>query len=275
MPRPGLRRIRPSALRFALVWSAVVFVFFSIPRSKLGSYMLPGIPAIAILSGYGLSLLPRIDPQRVARMLRNLASFNLVIAIAALVVAPHIKELRALPELRLDLQLGVGAMAAGTVLAKLIWSRTHRAMAVVGAIALGMIVTLGAMVKAREDAAALDSYRELARAIARELRPGCVMASYRHHVQALPFYTDWREALVGYRGELAPWGWSGEAGATFINSDDILRALWSSSQCVILVINQRDLKVMGPTLRPPPEQIGSEGKKSAITNRPVSTMVNN
>jgi hypothetical protein len=42
-----------------------------------------------------------------------------------------------------------------------------------------------------------------------------------------------------------------------------------------LVINQRDLGVLGPTLTPPPRQIGSEGKKRAITNRPVSTIVNN
>jgi len=263
-----------SALRFAAVWFAVVLVFFSVPRSKLGSYILPGIPAVAILSGYGLSLLPRIDPRRVARMLRNLAAFNLVIAIAALVVASHIRELRALPALRLDLLIGVGAMAAGTVAANLIWSRTHRAIPVVGAIALGMMVVLGTMVKARGDAAAMDSYRELAHAMTRELRPGCVMASYRHHVQALPFYTGWREALVGYRGELAPWGWSGDAAATFISTDDVLRALWSSGQCVILVINQRDLAVLGPTLRPPPRQIGSEGKKRAISNQPFSKIVN-
>ena len=263
-----------SALRFALIWFAVVFVFFSIPRSKLGSYILPGIPAAAILAGYGLSLLPRIDPRRVVRMLGILASLNIVIAITALLIAPHIKELRALPALRLDLLIGVGAMAAGTVAASLLWRATRRVSAVAGAIALGMIVTLGTLAKAREDAAALDSYRVLARAIARELRPGCVMASYHHHVQALPFYTGWREVLVGYRGELAPWGSSADAASAFIGTDDALRSIWGSGKCVILVINQRDFRILGPTLTPPPGRIGSEGKKLAITNLRVSTIVN-
>ena len=141
-------------------------------------------------------------------------------------------------------------------------------------IALGMIVTLGATGKAREDAAALDSYRELARAIAGELRPGCMMASYRHHVQALPFYTGWREVLVGYRGELAPWGSSADAAGTFIATDDALRSLWQSGKCLILVINRRDFTVLSPTLVPAPRQIGSEGKKLALTNQRVSTTVN-
>jgi len=263
-----------SALRFTLIWFAVVFLFFSIPRSKLGSYILPGIPAAAILAGYGLSLLPQIDPRRVSRGLGILASLNIVIALATLLVVPHVKELRALPALRLDLLIGLGAMAAGSVAASLLWRATRHAPAVAGAIALGMIVTLGAMAKAREDAAALDSYRELARAIAHELRPGCVMASYRHHVQALPFYTGWPEVLVGYRGELAPWGSSVDAAAAFINTDDALRSVWGSGRCVILVINRPDFEVVGPTLTPQPRRIGSEGKKIAITNLPVSTIVN-
>lgn len=270
---------RPSAedrgaVRFAIVWFAVVFVFFSIPRSKLGSYILPGIPAAAILVGYGLSLLPRIDPHRVARMLGILAALNILIALIAWLVSPQIKELRTLPELRMDLLIGVGAMAAGTGAASMLWNRTRRAPEVAGAIALGMIVALGTMVKAREDAASLNSYRELAHAIVRELRPDCVMASYRHHVQALPFYTEWREALVGYRGELAPWGSNPDAAPTFIGTDDDLRTIWKSKKCVVLVINRRDFRALGPTLTPPPRTVGSEGKKLAITNLQVSTIVN-
>lgn len=56
----GLGRIRrwkdehPDALFFAL-WFAVVFVFFSVSRSKLPPYLLPAFPAAAALAGRGLA----------------------------------------------------------------------------------------------------------------------------------------------------------------------------------------------------------------------------
>ncbi len=254
-----------SALRFCLVWFGVVFLFFSIPRSKLGSYILPGIPAMAILAGYGVSRLPLIDPRRDSRILGFVALIDTTVALIALLAASKVGELLGVPELRFDLLIGAAAMALGA-LAAFAFRRRAGAFGSMAMIALGMVVALGAMVKAREDAAPLESYRELSRAIARELRPGCVMASYRHHQQAMPFYTGWREVLVSFRGELAPWAGSSDAAASFIASDAGLRSLWSSGTCVILVINQRDFAVLGPTLSPAPRQIGAEGKKLAITN---------
>jgi len=261
----GAAQAATSALRFCLVWFGVVFLFFSIPRSKLGSYILPGIPAIAILAGYGVSRLPRIDPRRVGRILGSLALIDTIVVLGAMLAASRVAESLAVPALRFDLLVGAGAMALGA-LAALALRRRAGAIGSIGMIALGMVVALGAMVKAREDAAALESYRELSRAIARELRPGCVMASYRHHQQAMPFYTGWREVLVSFRGELAPWGQGSDAAASFIATDAGLRALWSSGTCVILVINRRDFAVLGPTLSPAPRQIGAEGKKLAVTN---------
>jgi 4-amino-4-deoxy-L-arabinose transferase-like glycosyltransferase len=43
--------------RFALVWSAVIFVFFSLSESKLPSYILPVFPALALLIGWQLTRL--------------------------------------------------------------------------------------------------------------------------------------------------------------------------------------------------------------------------
>jgi 4-amino-4-deoxy-L-arabinose transferase-like glycosyltransferase len=44
-----------SAARFAVIWVAVVFVFFSVPRGKLAPYILPVFPALAILLGDALA----------------------------------------------------------------------------------------------------------------------------------------------------------------------------------------------------------------------------
>ena len=44
--------------RFALVWAAVIFVFFSVSGSKLPSYILPIFPALALAIGSQLTTLP-------------------------------------------------------------------------------------------------------------------------------------------------------------------------------------------------------------------------
>jgi 4-amino-4-deoxy-L-arabinose transferase-like glycosyltransferase len=44
--------------RFALVWSAFIFVFFSLSSSKLPSYILPIFPALALVIGVQLATLP-------------------------------------------------------------------------------------------------------------------------------------------------------------------------------------------------------------------------
>jgi 4-amino-4-deoxy-L-arabinose transferase-like glycosyltransferase len=44
-----------SARRFLLVWCAVVFAFFSVSQSKLPAYLLPIVPALALLAGDALA----------------------------------------------------------------------------------------------------------------------------------------------------------------------------------------------------------------------------
>ncbi len=54
----GMRRdagLRFQPQRFLLVWTVLVFVFFSVSSSKLASYILPIFPALAALIGVHLS----------------------------------------------------------------------------------------------------------------------------------------------------------------------------------------------------------------------------
>lgn len=134
-------------------------------------------------------------------------------------------------------------------------------------LALGMILIMGVAARARRDSAPETSYRTLANQIAPYLRPGCVVGSYRHNVQSIPFYTGFREALVSYRGELASFGDSPDAAASFINRDEDLRKLWSSGQCLVLLANRKDLPTL-QNLSPLPVIVACEGKKVGMVNEP-------
>jgi 4-amino-4-deoxy-L-arabinose transferase-like glycosyltransferase len=266
---PAGRLDERASLNLMLWWFGIILVFFSIPRAKLGSYILPAIPPLAIVAGYALCRLPRLEVTGRRRLFGSIALLNLI-ATAAVAIARRFFPGPAAAALLAD---AFGAMAALTTASfaglAIAW-RGRRAAAPAGVLTLGVLVALGVMVKARVDARPLGSYRELARQIVPYLGPGCRLASYRHFVQSLPFYTGYREALVDYRGELAPFGRSPDARASFIATDAGLANLWHGPGCAVLVANRHDLPHLRALLGPAATVIGCEGKKLALYNRIVT-----
>ena len=261
---------RRGALIFLLIWFGLIFVFFSIPRSKLGEYILPGFPPLAIIAGYGLSRLGEMDDGRVNHLMLRFIVLNAAISVAMALAAPTLIRYGISRALLQDAGVAGFGLLAGAVGATIASRFRRSAAAVAVPIALGVILAMGALMKAREDAAPMFSYRTLARAVAPVIGDGCALASYRHQVQSLPFYTHQREKLVGYRGELAPFGDSADARESFIVSDADLEALWGSRACVVVVANRGDLPRLRRILTPAPSIIGCEGKKFALLNQPVA-----
>ena len=267
-PRTDEAPINASALRFLLIWFGLIFVFFSIPRSKLGSYILPGLPPLAILAGCGLSILRDNKAPAVRRTLGTFALVNLGVAAVVIPVLIVLTRRHGMSALGIDGAAAMAAVAAGAVAAFVIGRDGRRSTQAIATIAIATVVASAAMVKAREDAASLGSYRELARAILPDLGQGCVLASYHHLVHSLPFYTGAREVLVAHRGELAPAGNTPDARPSFIDTDRELVELWASARCVVVIVNRKDLPGLAAGLNPSPTILAGEGKKIAVSNRP-------
>jgi 4-amino-4-deoxy-L-arabinose transferase-like glycosyltransferase len=269
-------RLKIASIRLAIaylsVWFGLIFVFFSIPQSKLGEYILPAFPPVAIMSGLGLTRLARLDRKRRIGILFVLAAIDIALAVTVMVVAVELRR-PLIAALGNDAIVASGALAVATMAALAIAWLNRDATTVwpiAGALAVGTLVALGAMAKAREAAAPFTSYRKLARQVSPYLGARCVLASYRHQIQALPFYLGKREVLVGYRGELAPFGDSIDAAPTFIPTDRRLAGEWSSRPCVVVIANRRDLPHLEQLLKPAPKIIGREGKKVALFNGPIT-----
>jgi 4-amino-4-deoxy-L-arabinose transferase-like glycosyltransferase len=261
-----------SSLRFLLWWFGIILVFFSIPRAKLGSYILPALPPLAILAGYALTCLPTMDAAKVRKLFGTLVMLNLAAAAPVGMACGHYASQ---PEsiLLVDALVAITILTAASLAGLAFVSRGRRPgspAAAVAALALGVSATLCLMVKARADAQPLVSYRELAHAIEPYLVPGCRLASYRHFVQSLPFYTGHREALVDYRGELAPFGRDADASASFVATDTLLAAMWRAPGCAMLIVNRTDLGHVLNLLGPDATIVGCEGKKLALYNKAVA-----
>jgi 4-amino-4-deoxy-L-arabinose transferase-like glycosyltransferase len=270
LPNSDPASSRHSAASFLAIWFVVIFAFFSIPRSKLGSYILPALPPLAIVAGYGLARLRALEDATRRRLFAAIAIANLVLA-AALSVFLELARPPISPALGFDALLIAAVLAAGAVAMYALGRTASRVPHAIGALALAMLVTVPLAARVREDASSISTYRNLATAVQPYLAGDCALASYRHYVQSLPFYTRTRETRVEYWGELSEVSPPTPGKSPFlIGSEARLRQIWSSGSCMVLIANARDLKGLDDSLKPAPVVIGCEGKKFALYNGAIA-----
>ncbi len=196
--------------RFALVWSAVIFVFFSASGSKLPSYILPIFPALALTIGWQLATLSEATlarltlPLVVAAGLVTIASF---VGYPALVA--RIADARQPAELLLAygpwIQWGLAVAFAGGVIGWW-WLRRARRTAAVLAVALSSLIGAQVMLSGYDVLAETRSSEPiLARISATHgpLRNDVPFYTVRMYDQTLPYYLGRTVVPVDFRDELA------------------------------------------------------------------------
>jgi len=261
-----------AALRFLVIWFAVVLVFFSIPRSKLGQYILPGLPPIGILAARGLRQIEKLAIAQRRRLFMIFAGINTAAAIAIMVTIVVVPARGFSAALTGDAMIVAATLLAGGILLVLIGGHTST---VTLTLAMSVIIEMGAGVSARQRVAPLVSYRRLAGIITPYANHGCRVMSYGHFEQALPFYTGAPETLVNYRGELKPFGpLRDPSGSVFATSSQLKRT-WAGDDCTVLVANRSDLPTLENLLSPVPILIGCEGKKLVLYNRALAKAAQN
>ena len=197
----GWRRAAPTghfdAARVLWIWSAFVLVFFSASHSKLIPYVLPALPALALLCA---------DPRHgVGR--RHLyagavssAAFGLgVLAYAGAAWGSPAGRALALA-LRPALGLTAAALFAGAI-ACVVFVRRRQTGAALAMLSLGwfgaaLAITFGAFGVEQNFSA-----RDIAATLRREAAPGAPVFSVRDYQQSLPFYWGRPVILVDYRDE--------------------------------------------------------------------------
>jgi 4-amino-4-deoxy-L-arabinose transferase-like glycosyltransferase len=255
-----------AAVQFLLSWFAVVLVFFSIPRSKLGQYILPGLPPIAILAGYGLMRIENLAAAQRRRLFMIFAGINAAAGLALMAAVIDMPSRQFGNLLTTDAVIVVAALVLGGIASVAVAGRTIRSVALLAVMSVMIEMVVG--INARQRVAALVSYRKLASVITPYTTKGCRLFSYGHFEQGLPFYAGTRETLVNYRGELDPFGPPQDPSGEVFSTSSQLRKIWASDECAIVVVNSSDMPTVSNLLSPKPIVIGREGKKIALSNRP-------
>lgn len=196
-PEPGHFNVR----RFLLLWTAVVFLFFSASGSKLPSYILPVFPAVALLTGDALTRMR-------ARTLRWHLGLVAVIAIVALGMLSRVGGMgdNETPNAMMQryavwLMIAAGVFALGTLIA-LWWNHKGRplgALLILGCAALFLAET---SLQGHESLGRSNSSHYIAQQVRPLVEPDTPFYSVKMYEQTLPFYLQRTLTLVDYQDEM-------------------------------------------------------------------------
>ncbi len=260
--RLATRRVSAATL-YCVIWATIIFAFFSLSGSKLATYILPMFSPLAILAA---RFFERVIVTRRTDVLHRGTLILLVFALVMILGAAISGEVvdawqlgAILPALyRGGLLLGAAALVA------LVLLRWQGPQACFATLLLGMLALQVIAISGRGVAA---EYRPLGIAIRAQARPDDAVVTYRHYVQAIPFYSHRRTVMVGGRGELDFGSRQGDQTAFFWDTDAQLIDAWRTlGRRMFLIINRVELEPLLSLLQPAPRQVAAYGKKVIVVN---------
>jgi 4-amino-4-deoxy-L-arabinose transferase-like glycosyltransferase len=244
------RRIPGEAFQgelFLWIWMVFVCLFFSLSDSKLMPYILPAMPALAVL----IAVRPIGTLQRdflITAILTVLA--GVVLGVASF-YAPRLVPASAAQPYFLSLAKPLREVAALLIVSgAFVWVQGARDATRAG-IFLGAGWSLAGLVLIRSAAllAPIYSGEDLARSLPTESRDAPLYSVHTYD-QTLPFYLRRTVTLVGYRGEL-DYGLRRSPGGEIADTVEFLK-VWEAQTRAFAVMDKRtfnDFKERGVPMR--------------------------
>jgi 4-amino-4-deoxy-L-arabinose transferase-like glycosyltransferase len=204
--------------KFCLVWALFVFVFFSFSGSKLPSYILPMFPALAMVLGWQLALLPSRTLALLAlpmAVLSLLLAIGVAVALGAFipVLADANTPAAVFRAFAPWIAAAVGVMTAGAIAVYRLFRRDTAAAKTLGIVVLALSTAAGMQLgfvgydAFRVTRSAYDLVREAEVAAGGigggPFDPRLPVYQVRTYDQTLPFYLGRTTTLVAYRDEMA------------------------------------------------------------------------
>jgi 4-amino-4-deoxy-L-arabinose transferase-like glycosyltransferase len=187
-------------LRFLLVWALTQFVFFSFSGSKLPAYILPIVPALAIIIGWRLS---QLDGPAIAKRVAPLAILTGIIYLTGTEVMEwlHKKQLgfdhyESYSDWLETASLLIALAGLG------LWWKRHARRAAVVAFSLACFVAAELIVAGFEQLSPLTSAYNLAQTIKPYLNAETPIFMVQSYNQGLPPYLQRPVTLVDYQDEM-------------------------------------------------------------------------
>jgi len=217
---------------FLWLWCGFIFLFFSLSDSKLGSYILPIFPALAILVARELACLRRRDAMLSAFLC-------MILAVVMLWQTPELQKHT--DKLPLELyqaflpwvSIGIGFVLLTSVVGFFL-AYFNKVAAGLAVTAIGLFLGVQGISAGAEALSPAYSQKSLADQMAPYVKPDTVLYSLQDYPQSLPFYLGRTLTVAAYKGELE-FG-IGQEPAKWIPDLEAFAAQWTSAGDAVAVM---------------------------------------
>ena len=264
-------------LLFLGLWAVVVIGFFSMAGSKLPTYMLPVLPALALLLALWLdqafAVSAETSRKAIDPLILTLTIFGGVLVVGGAIAYPLAgwggetfgEDPEDISSVALTLlRTGFGLTVVGGGLSFANPARNLSVPYRMAGLVVLMALTLFWVTGVRN---VFKTTSELARVIEEHRRPGDTLAVYNVVLHGLPFYLGERVVQSAHRGELAPGADRAGNPEEFFWSRDRLKEVWNERDRVFLATELRHMKQL-PDLDPPARMLFRDRKRAIFVNFP-------
>jgi hypothetical protein len=268
---------------FLLIWSVLIFLFFSKSGSKLVPYLLPIFPPLSIMIANRFCALLEGRGREIKLATLLLGFVLLLLGCAAIgysnlqqasdtitalipsLTAPLKQFISHSPAISITAGLTIGALflLQGTALLVSAGRNPVRILTVLclASFLLEILVPhliMGSIAQTESPRDLALKVRELARPDSRIITSG--------PMQAISWYTGRRVLVTGDPDELAFGSKQGDQSAWFPNQEALLR-MWSGQEHVLLILKKREFEGISQQLKPHARIVLESGRRVLISNR--------
>jgi hypothetical protein len=268
---------------FLLIWSVLIFLFFSKSGSKLVPYLLPIFPPLAIMIANRFCALLEGRGREIKLATLLLGSVYLLLGCAAIgysnlqqasdaitalipsLTAPLKQFISHSPAISITAGLTIGALflLQGTVLLVSAGRNPVRILAVLCLASFLLEILVPHLIMG--SIAQTESPRDLALKVRELARPDSRIITYGP-MQAISWYTGRRVLVTGNLDELTFGSKQGDQSAWFPNQEALLR-MWSGQDHVLLILKKREFESLSPQLKPQARIVLESGRRLLVSNR--------
>lgn len=222
---------------FFLIWAIIIFIFFSVSKSKLIPYILPLFPPLSILTArYLQQSIMNKSYKGTSIGFIGLLLASIIFAVTAFIFPRHV----ILPDPETASQFLVTAAAilvVGSIIAMLYRRQLIKAI-IAMTIASGLFLLIAFAAMPAIDARTI---LPLANKLNSILTPEDEVITYNQYYQDLPFYLKRRVSILNWRNELT-FGMQHQAEHDWLINNDTFWQLWRSNNRVFVIMGKGEYR---------------------------------
>ena len=235
--RTPINEKRKDAVKYLLLWSGVILLFFSLSDSKLIPYIAPCMPPLAILIGADIIRMAQRKEWH-GWALQLLTVFGVVLGTGLLGYSLVGEEANITQTLPVALKMSLGLFGAPLLAWYFTRKKSANTTAVIFSLCLCAVFFIAGLLNVYNIVAPQRTMKYISQVIIKEGQKESTLAAYDDVLQGLSFYTGRRVLTVGKPGELEYGLSQPEARDWHITKEQFLKEWREKKKPFILVIKK-------------------------------------